>query len=213
MSSNSLIRNNWLPLVLSAYLTIFKLPLRSGCNRDEGVSVLWVFVVSLTEFLNEDGRLSAIYEHLWSSFVDVVAKKVIKVGVFDSLIGLEHLLAGRLVILGVLGWQSLWVYWFIQAFVESMDFFAIQNHHFAILRRHSDLEVIKLLWDPFLHLYLHLTVKSSLVEVTLLIHPLILRLRRAERILLKIEGKQARLILILNPLIIWIHLVDVIINI
>lgn len=83
-----------------------------------------------------------------------------------------------------------------------MNFSAVKNHHFAVLRRHGDFKVLKLLWDPFLSHYLHLTIEPPFVEVLLLLHLLILILRRAKRILLKIECKQARLILILNPLII-----------
>lgn len=192
---------------MSADLIVFELPLRSGCCNDWGGRVLWVFVVSFAEFLDEDRCLTSVYEHLWSVFVDVVAEEVIKIGVFDCLVRLEHLLTGRLMILGMLGRQSLRVYWLIQALIESKNFFAIQHHHFAVLRRHGDLKVLKPLRNPFLSHYLDLTVEPPFVEALLLLHLSILILRRTKWILLKIEGKQARLILILNPLIIWIHLI------
>lgn len=178
----------------------------SGCHSNWG-GVLWVFVVSFAEFLDENWCLATVYEHLWSGFVNVIAEEVIEVCVFDSLVRLEHLLASRWMVLGILGRQSLWVYWLIQALIESKNFFAIKYHHFAVLRRHGDLEVFKPLWDLFLSHYLDLTVEPPFVEVVLLLHLLILSLRRAKGIFLQIEGKQARLILILNPLIIWIHLI------
>lgn len=87
-------------------------------------------------------------------------------------------------------------------FAEIMDFFIAEYEHLTILRRYGDLEVIQLMLRLFLGRNLHLTPKYPLVEVILLRRPLVLPLRRTQRFLLQIEGKQARLILILNPLII-----------